>query len=405
MKKIIQNLITTLIVILMIIIFLLTVYFCLDVFGIINVPKKYSIANIFYSRIELIAQGVNTEEVLPVKDIKKDRIIIDSEDDETEEVSSNAKNPLELLDQNDYSNNNNNNNNNSEKNNIDSHRFYYNQLDEYGKILYDGLYAHLEDLKTGEYTIDFGLEFNDLLQTESGEQILKNSLDSSINSLILDNPEIFYIDISKMYLLTNITTKIFSTTYNVSVGGHGENYLDDNLHSKEEVDKAINDVNSVRNQILNKARNLNKIEQIKFVHDYLVDNVEYDLNNGSTVYNIYGTFINKRVVCEGYAKAFKNLLDELDIPCIIVCGTGTNSAGLTESHAWNYVLIEDKWYAIDVTWDDPIVNGFLLGGLPDDVRYGHFLKGSREFFNNHVEDEYLLGNLKLNYPKICEEDY
>jgi hypothetical protein len=41
----------------MIIIFITTIYFILDVFGIIQVPNKYSIASLFYSQIEVIATG------------------------------------------------------------------------------------------------------------------------------------------------------------------------------------------------------------------------------------------------------------------------------------------------------------------------------------------------------------
>lgn len=83
-------------------------------------------------------------------------------------------------------------------------------------------------------------------------------------------------------------------------------------------------------------------------------------------------------VCEGYARAFKILCDEMGIPCILMSGTaflGSNSGG----HMWNYVQMEDgKWYAIDVTWDDPslsyvydVVSGhethdwFLLGSTSD----------------------------------------
>ena len=29
---------------------------------------------------------------------------------------------------------------------------------------------------------------------------------------------------------------------------------------------------------------------------------------------------------------------------------------ITEDHVWNSVLINNIWYHIDVTWDDPVVN-------------------------------------------------
>ncbi len=387
------NFITSILLLIMIIIFLLTVYFCLDVFGIINVPKKYSIASILYSQIEGIASGENLLENIISTGEKK--IVVVSKD--SAEVSSqNVKNPLEELD-------------NSEKNtkNIqntyDTNKFYYNQLDEYGKLLYTELYANKEQLKTGTFKAEYGVTFNSLLQEEGGNEILSNALDGAINALVLDNPEIFYIDITKMYLVTNITKKVFSTTYNVSISGNGNSYLDEAFTSTEQVEKAIKDVKAIKDRVIDTATG-STVDKIKTVHDYLVDSITYDANNGSTVYNIYGALVNQKVVCEGYAKAFKYILDDLGIPCIIVCGTGTNSSGLTESHAWNYVQIEGKWYALDVTWDDP-VTGIPGGYVPTDLKYSYFLKGSEEFFENHVEDESMLGKVRLNYPYLSQTDY
>ena len=51
------------------------------------------------------------------------------------------------------------------------------------------------------------------------------------------------------------------------------------------------------------------------------------------------------------------VLDEAKIQNVIVIGEGINSDGQRESHAWNYVKLEGMWYAIDVTWDDPIIRG------------------------------------------------
>ena len=65
-------------------------------------------------------------------------------------------------------------------------------------------------------------------------------------------------------------------------------------------------------------------------------------------------------VCEGYARAFKVLCDVYDIPCVLVEGyvKNTRTDPEAEFHMWNYVKMEDgKWYAVDVTWNDPGVIG------------------------------------------------
>jgi len=114
-------------------------------------------------------------------------------------------------------------------------------------------------------------------------------------------------------------------------------------------------------------------ENIKLAHDYLIESIEYDQTTSQeNIYDLYGALINKKSVCEGYAKAFKYLMDSLNIPCTIVVGMATNSEGNTENHAWNYVQLNGNWYAIDCTWDDPI----LVGGgfLTNSSKYRYIFK-------------------------------
>ena len=100
----------------------------------------------------------------------------------------------------------------------------------------------------------------------------------------------------------------------------------------------------------------------------------------------------------------KYLLDGLEIENVLVSGTATNSNNSTESHAWNYVKLNDKWYAIDVTWDDPIIKGG--GVLSDKLRYQYFLKGADNFLKNHNENGYLSQNsMKFEFPKLDNKDY
>jgi transglutaminase/protease-like cytokinesis protein 3 len=119
---------------------------------------------------------------------------------------------------------------------------------------------------------------------------------------------------------------------------------------------------------------------------------------------MYGALINKSCVCEGYSESFKFLMDALDIPSTIVIGKATNSEGKTESHSWNYVQINDIWYAIDCTWDDPI----LVGGgiLTNSFKYRYFLKGSNEFNETHLPEGQFTENGKVfTYPNLNNENY
>lgn len=106
------------------------------------------------------------------------------------------------------------------------------------------------------------------------------------------------------------------------------------------------------------------------VHDYLVRNVNYSTElYSSDVHSIKGALIDGSAVCEGYARAFKLLCDAVEVPCIMVSGTATDSNGITEKHAWNIVRNNKNNYHVDVTWDREIntVSGVLLYyNVPDE---------------------------------------
>jgi len=406
-----NNFIISIIMILCTVITILTVYFILDVFGIITVPTQYSIASLLYSQIDIIATSgkVLIEEELPSeKNSQKtnfnelnDKTIEDLENEDWQNPSD--VNPLEELEKLQQENLEQSNiEKNNKVNSINAKHFYYEQLDEYGKIIYTELYNNIDKLKTGTYTADFDTTFNDLLHEEKGNEVLNNAFQLAINALTFDNPDLFYIDITKVNLITETITRPFSVTYRVSIGGNGKSYLSDLFMTAEGVNNAIINTENVRKEIIAKTGE-NQIDNLKIVHDYLIDTIEYDVDAGKNIYNIYGALIDRKSVCEGYARAYKSILDELGIESIIVCGTGRNSAGETESHAWNYVKIDGIWYAIDVTWDDPVIigNGFIT----DEIRYKYFLKGSDEFFTDHFEDGKIVGSYNFSYPEISKTNY
>ena len=413
-KSIKDNLIIVVLIIFMILIMAVTIYFILDVFGIIAVPRKYSIASLFYSQIEVIATGgeILTEDnsKFHEKDASKQNKITNNdniendnyqEDNEPTVDYSSMQKPLDQADKDKMQNQVvDSNTNNTDIVEVDN--FYYNQLDEYGKIIYDKLYKNLDKLKTGTYTSDFDTQFDELLHQENGDEVLNNSFQLAINALTFDNPELFYIDITKINLVTEIVTRAFSTTYRISIGGNGKNYLADDFSSLREVNTEISNLDNIKNEILSRTGN-DDFENLKIVHDYLVDTIEYDGEAGKSIYNIYGALVNKKAVCEGYARSYKLILDELGIPCIIACGVAKNSSGDTESHAWNYVQIDGNWYAVDVTWDDPVIIG--NGTLTDDIRYRYFLVGAAEFSKDHFEDGNIAAEFKFEYPSLSYTNY
>ena len=285
-------------------------------------------------------------------------------------------------------------------------KYLYSQLGENGKIIYEKLYENKENLKTGTYTIQFGNAFYDILSQENGSDKLQEEYQTAIETFTYDNPDVFYIDVTKMYINIETIQKIFSTKYNVYINSAKDpTYLLDGFTSKEQIDQCESQVIAVKNQILNQIAGKNDIEKMRYIHDYLVDTIEYDQTFGEkNIYNIYGALVSKTCVCEGYAKASQYLLNEAGLENIIITGTATNSDGKTENHAWNYVNIDEKWYAIDTTWDDPIIVGG--GKLTNTIRYRYFLKGSSTMNKNHfISTKFTSGGQDFEFPELSITDY
>ena len=290
--------------------------------------------------------------------------------------------------------------------NDNRYRHLYEQLDDTAKKIYDKLYESRENMKTGTYRIDFGNEFQILLSQADGESKLKKEYQSAIETLIYENPEIFYLNATSMYINIEKVIKITSTKYNVYIdNGSKPNYLAEGFNSKEDIDTYQTTIEKVRDYIVKNIKDKNDYEKIKLTHNYLRDTINYESTiSKNNIYDIYGALVLRECVCEGYAKAFQYIMNEVGIDNVIVIGTGTNSMGKTENHAWNYVKLDKKWYAVDVTWDDPMLIGD--GIIPEKSKYKYFLKGSKTMNENHfISGKFTDGGQTFTYPTLSVEDY
>lgn len=263
-----------------------------------------------------------------------------------------------------------------------NNRYYYNNLSEPSKAIYDAIVNNIEKLKNGNETINIDYDFNTLLNNGNGQDELNDYYDDAINAINLDVPNLFYLDFSKMYLNIERTSSLFSTKYKLFINsGKYENYFTNQFNSSSQVEVAVSQVDAAKNQVktVMTGSNYNKA---KALHDWLIEYMYYDSSSGQKA-TVYGALIEKKGVCESYARTYKYVLDELGIENILVTGTATNSNGITEDHMWNYVKLDGKWYAVDATWDDPIVLGG--GTASDEVKHRYFLKGSQDFYKNHTE--------------------
>lgn len=148
------------------------------------------------------------------------------------------------------------------------------------------------------------------------------------------------------------------------------------------------EIDSILDRILTPS--MSEYEKVKAIHDYLVIQVTYDyenLRNGSLpdeAFTAEGALLEGSAVCQGYAEAFGLLCGGAGLESTMVYGTARTEDG-EESHAWNQVRVNGLWYNIDVTWDDPLLNGETVTDGSNMI-YDYFLVPDSVLEGNHFPD-------------------
>lgn len=161
--------------------------------------------------------------------------------------------------------------------------------------------------------------------------------------------------------------------------------------------------------IINGAPQTTDFENLKYLHDTLITNIEYNMT-ATYRFSIYGAMVEHRAVCEGYGESFKLLARKLGIDVICVPST---------EHLWNFARIDDSWYLVDVTFDDPGTtnsDGELVyaSGNGSNIIYTYFLVG-QDFFKSHSYSikshtinkslTYVSGTQEFEFPELSEISY
>ncbi|KMT22065.1 transglutaminase domain-containing protein [Clostridium cylindrosporum] len=166
-----------------------------------------------------------------------------------------------------------------------------------------------------------------------------------------------------------------------------------------EIKEQSQKVDKITKNVINKITrdNMSDYEKEKVIHNYIVKHTRYDNENFQKnttpieSHTAYGVFVNKSAVCEGYAIAMKKMLDAANIESLIVIGKADGY-----DHAWNLVKLDDEWYHVDPTWDDPVYT--VNGKIVDILSYEYFNLTDKEMSKTHKWD-------KKNYPKATAKKY
>ncbi|RHW63821.1 protease [Clostridium botulinum] len=148
------------------------------------------------------------------------------------------------------------------------------------------------------------------------------------------------------------------------------------------------------------------------LHDYIVRTADYNTVNYKNGINAledhtaYGVLVDHIGVCESYAKAMSLLLEEVGIECKYVTGVSVHDGKVGGGHAWNIVKLDNEWYNLDATWDDPVSD--RNGAESVNKNTNSMATVNHTYFNipdSIFNKDHKRGNFEQNYPACTATKY
>ena len=253
---------------------------------------------------------------------------------------------------------------------------------------YRHYFDHLTKKQQEIYTTIFeGLTY--LEDNVAFEATTEDDASAIMEALFRDNPIFFYID-NRSYLITD--EEVVGYQFDSIINGDKQ-FIKAQI---QEVEKAADEI------IANIPKNSSTYDVVRYFFETILKNTTYKesipISN-----NLYDALVKHETQCGGYSKAFKYLCDKVGIPCLYVTGY-TLTDDETGYHAWNEVLINDKWYWVDCTWGEHKFYNYDLQQYvysDDDFNYNYFLYSDLELFRQRIIQE-VGHDLIVTYPEASD---
>lgn len=233
---------------------------------------------------------------------------------------------------------------------------------KYSKIIYDGQEVDADYLKlllnSNEHKV---IEQKGVLYVFSYQYLMdvnyiygvhigrKNNLDDRDTAYKLWSVTEKEYDYAKELVFLDSYSS-FATYKPIDMDMSGYAYSLMSLGNKKEFEAADEIINEIVSRVKSKTNDSRKM--VELVNDELCDLINvHSVKSGESypMPSVYTAIVEKDGICDGYAIAFKYIMDKLGIPCIRERGM---VRGTIIPHAWNEVYVDGEWKIIDVFSND-----------------------------------------------------
>ena len=224
-------------------------------------------------------------------------------------------------------------------------------------------------LEKNEYYRDYNFEFvqnTNRLEPDNKEQLLNvfyTIINSGVDSFTFYCPNEYsgcLDDVENIANDQNLLSHINNFVHPFNSFNHIETQYDSlgkvtvhiqKSYSKKQIQEISQKVDELAKELI--IPNDTDVNNIRRVHDYIINNSVYD--SGRSDYNIttyhsdiaYGPLFQGYGICGGYTDAMELFLEKMGIKSYKIS---------SEQHVWNAVYVDGKWLHLDLTWDDPVTS-------------------------------------------------
>lgn len=221
---------------------------------------------------------------------------------------------------------------------------YITLLNEDEIIVYRQIYSNILSFNSQTFNLE--------------KPISESRLEDTMNALFNDHPELFWV--------------YTAYQYGVDSSGIVHKVKLKFCLTKADYPQAKANYDAILDELVKGAKTFNsQLDQERYLHDAICQMNTYDPENHLNQ-SSYSALASGSSVCAGYSRAFQAACQKLGITCYYVTGTSRGS-----THAWNVVMIDGKFYNVDLTWDDCISEA--TGGNS----YIYFNKSDSTFNRDH----------------------